>query len=85
MVCACLYLENIVNSPFRTIDGLSSCIVQILHAEMGYKVDSAGMAGMDEQFAGFGLDLVVIGIQMMEHLGLLSPACLKDVLLSTEL
>ena len=77
-------LENVVNSPFRTIDYLTSCIVQILHAEMGYKVDSTGVAGMDEQLGGSSLDLVAIGVQMIQHHGLSSPGCLRDVLLSTE-
>jgi hypothetical protein len=75
-------LENVVNSPFHTIDQLTSYIVKILHAEMGYKLDPAGVAGMDEQLGDSGLDLVAIGVQMMLHHGLSEPECLKDVLSS---
>lgn len=75
-------LENVVNSPFHTIDNLTSYIVKILHAEMGYNLDSAGVAGMDEQLGDSSLDLVAIGVQMILHHGLPEPECLNDVLSS---
>jgi hypothetical protein len=49
---------------------------------MGYNLDSAGVAGMDEQLGDSSLDLVAIGVQMILHHGLPEPECLNDVLSS---
>ena len=74
-------LENTVNSPFRMAAPLTSQILRILRAESGYKPESDGVAGMDEQlFASTSPDVIAIGLAIAKKHDLPQPACIADVL-----
>lgn len=76
-------LEQIVMSPYRTTTRLGSLILQLLRAETGYKVETPGVAGMDEQReSGHLPSLTALGVQIVLKNGLREPLCLGDVLRS---
>ena len=60
---------------------LTSQILQILRAESGYKLETSGVASMDEQFfADTSPDLVALGLEIVRRHKLPQPTCLGDVL-----
>ncbi|OTA00208.1 hypothetical protein A9Z42_0058250 [Trichoderma parareesei] len=74
-------LENIVASPYQTAEPLTSKILQIIRAEMGYSPENTGMAGMDEQLRrGYCPDLIALGCEMARRNNVPEPTCLGDVI-----
>jgi hypothetical protein len=74
-------LENIVASPYQTATTLTSKILQIIRAEMGYSPENTGIAGMDEQLCrGYRPDLVTLGCEMARRHNLPEPTCLGDII-----
>ena len=74
-------LDNMVSSPYQTATPLASHILRILRAESGYKPETSGIAGMDEQLhPSYNPGLIVIGLEMVRWHQLPDPTCLKDVL-----
>lgn len=74
-------LEGTANSPHQMATRLASQILQILRAESGYKLETSGVAGMDEQlFADTSPDLVALGLEIVRRHKLPEPTCLGDVL-----
>lgn len=74
-------LENIVASPYQTAETLTSKILQIIRAEMGYSPENTGMAGMDEQLRrGYRPDLIALGCEMARRHNFPEPTCLGDII-----
>ncbi|KAH0496066.1 hypothetical protein TgHK011_003449 [Trichoderma gracile] len=74
-------LENIVASPYQTAEPLTSKVLQIIRAEMGYSPENTGMAGMDEQLRrGYRPDLIALGCEMARRNNVPEPTCLGDVI-----
>ncbi|KAL7919275.1 hypothetical protein ACQKWADRAFT_209821 [Trichoderma austrokoningii] len=74
-------LENIVASPYQTAETLTSKILQIIRAEMGYSPENTGMAGMDEQLrCGYRPDLIALGCEIARRHNLPEPTCLGDII-----
>lgn len=74
-------LEQIVMSPYRTTTWLGSHVLQILRAESGYRSESAGIAGMDEQREpGYNSSLINLGLKIAQNKGFMQPGCLEDAL-----
>lgn len=74
-------LESAVTSTYRTATSLTSRILQILRAELGYKPENSGIAGMDEQLRpSYSPDLVALGLEIVRRHKLPEPTCLGDVI-----
>jgi len=74
-------LEGTASSPHQMATRLASQILRILLAESSYKLETSGVAGMDEQlFANTSPDLVALGLEIVRRHKLPEPTCLGDVL-----
>nr|XP_036577760.1 uncharacterized protein CTRU02_12280 [Colletotrichum truncatum]KAF6784819.1 hypothetical protein CTRU02_12280 [Colletotrichum truncatum] len=74
-------LENTVAYTYQTATRFNSLILQLLRAEMGYEMNTSGIAGIDEQVSPqHMLDLVMLGLSMARRHKIPEPTCLGDVL-----
>ena len=73
-------LEGFSTIPFKTANRNASALVRVLRAQYGFANEGTGVAGMDETRRLGCLDIVKIGLEMMQRLGLPEPRDLKTVL-----
>lgn len=57
-------LENSFSLPFISSTQLGTVVIQILCAEYVFSLETAGIAGMDEQCQPSGVSFVDIGLEM---------------------
>jgi hypothetical protein len=75
-------LESLPSLPIHTADTFGSAIVRVLRAQMGFDVDGAGVAGMDEVHRtdrGHAIGIIELGFRMCHCAGLKEPENLRAV------
>ena len=73
-------LEGLITIPFKTASPIISGIVRMLRVQYGFAPEGSGVAGMDETRRTHFVDLVEIGLEMMEKARICKPKGLQDVL-----
>ena len=73
-------LESFITTPFKTTTASMSAILRVLRAQYGFAAEGSGVAGMDEVRRINSVDLLELGLEMVQRAGLPKPECLKDVL-----
>jgi hypothetical protein len=75
-------LESLPSVPVHAADTFGSAIVCVLRAQMGFDVEGAGVAGIDEVHRtddGDAIGIIELGLQMMRRAGLKEPENLRDI------
>jgi hypothetical protein len=69
-------LESLPSLPVRAADTFGSAIVRVLRAQMGFDIDGAGVAGMDEvrrTDRGHASGIIELGLRLCRRAGLKEP------------
>ncbi|EFQ99677.1 ABC transporter with duplicated ATPase domains [Nannizzia gypsea CBS 118893] len=73
-------LESFISVPWQTASKTGCAAVRFLRAQYGYGPETPDVAGVDEMRRRHSIDLIDIGMEMLESTGCPSPKCLTDVL-----
>ena len=77
---SCL-LESLISTPAKTTNRTACAIIRIMRAQYGFTAEGPGVAGMDELRRGpRNMDLVNLGLEMVEREKLPRPSSLEAVL-----
>jgi hypothetical protein len=73
-------LENFVCVPSKVANNRSCAILKVLRAQHGFREETEGVSGMDESLRSGRVDLIDIGLHLMEKAGLQRPQSVNEVL-----
>ncbi|CAD0093576.1 unnamed protein product [Aureobasidium vineae] len=77
-------LESFVTVPIMTCSESFSAIIKVLRVQYGFKTEQVNVAGMDEYLRGDVIDLVGIGLHIMDRANLGNPSSLAEVMASRD-